>query len=149
MKILLVIISLCFVVPLNGQDHIVDFAEITPKFPGGEKAKINYVQNHIFYPKVAVENKEQGVAYVQFVVFKDGHIGQARIIRSVSPSLDKEAIRVVTSMPNWTPGSQKGKVVNVRCVLPVRFILKNNSLNTHKPKERERRDSSSHLLHNK
>lgn len=149
MKFLIVIFSLCLVVPLYGQDHIVDFAEVSPIFPGGEKAKINYVQNHIVYPKAAVQNKEQGVAYVQFVVFKDGHIGQARLIKSVSPSLDKEAIRIVSSMPNWQPGSLKGKFVNVRCVLPVRFILKNNSLNTHKPTERERRDSSNHLLHNK
>ncbi len=134
---------------LFGQEMIVDFAEVAPQFPGGDRAKINYLQNHIVYPKTAVEQNEQGVAYVQFVVFKDGHIGQARLLRSVSPSLDKEALRIVKSMPNWTPGSQKGKAVNVRCVVPIRFILKNNSLDSNKPRERERRDSSNHLMHNK
>lgn len=149
MRILSFFLLVLFTVPSIGQEHIVDFADVAPRFPGGDKAKVNYVQNHIVYPKAAVEKKEQGVAYVQFVVYKDGHIGDARLIRSVSPSLDKEAIRVVTSMPKWKPGTQKGKVVNVRCVVPVRFILKNNSLDSHKPKERERRDSSNHLLHNK
>ncbi len=135
--------------PLFGQDNVVDFAEKSPRFPGGERAKINYIQNHIVYPKTAVEAKEQGVVYVQFVVFKDGQIGDSELIKSVSPSLDKEALRVVNSMPAWQPGTQKGKTVNVRCVVPVRFILKNNSLDSSKSKERERRDSSNHLLHNK
>ena len=135
--------------PLIGQVHIVDFAEVAPQFPGGDRAKINYIQNHIVYPKAAVEKKEQGVAYVQFVVYKNGEVGEARLIRNVSPSLDKEAMRIVNSMPKWQPGSQKGKIVNVRCVVPVRFILKNNSLDSNRPTERERRDSSNHLLHNK
>lgn len=149
MRFFSLLLFLCAFAPAFCQEHIVDFAEVSPQFPGGERAKINYLQNHIVYPKIAVEQKEQGVVYVQFVVFKDGHIGEARLVRSISTTLDKEALRIVNSMPDWEPGSQKGKIVNVRCVVPIRFILKNNSLDTTKPKERERRDSSNHLLHNK
>jgi protein TonB len=92
-------------------------------FPGGDKALMQYLQKNLKYPAQAQENNIQGRVMVQFVVNKDGSIVEPKIIRPVDPSLDKEAIRVVSSMPKWTPGKQRGKNVRVRFTLPVTFRL--------------------------
>ena len=84
---------------------------------------MNYVSNSIKYPAVAEENGIQGLVTVSFVVEKDGSISGAKVIRSVDPSLDKEALRIIRSMPRWTPGKQDGKPVRVKYTIPVRFKL--------------------------
>lgn len=100
-----------------------DVVEQMPQFPGGQAAMIQFLSENIRYPKEAFVNNVQGRVIVNFFVDKDGSIGGARVIKSVDPQLDAEALRVVSSMPNWTPGMQKGKPVRVSYTVPVSFRL--------------------------
>ena len=97
--------------------------EDMPEFPGGEMALRTYIANSIKYPVIAQENGIQGKVYVTFVVGKDGSVSQASIARGVDPSIDKEALRVVNSLPKWKPGKQRGKPVNVSYTVPINFVL--------------------------
>ena len=108
---------------VSADNTVHDVAEQMPSFPGGTAAMMNYVSNSIKYPAVAEENGIQGLVTVSFVVEKDGSISGAKVIRSVDPSLDKEALRIIRSMPRWTPGKQDGKPVRVKYTIPVRFKL--------------------------
>lgn len=107
----------------SDEGEIFEVVEQNPMFPGGEKALMQYLQKNLKYPASAQENNIQGRVMVQFVVNKDGSIVEPKVLRSVDPALDKEAMRVVTSMPKWTPGKQRGKTVRVRFTLPVTFRL--------------------------
>ena len=98
--------------------------EQMPRFPGGEAALMSYIESHINYPAMAAENNVQGKVVVQFVVKKDGSISEVKVIRSVDKDLDREAVRVVKSMPKFTPGRQNGEAVNVWYTLLVPFKLK-------------------------
>ncbi len=95
--------------------------EQMPRFPGGEAALVKYLESHINYPPEPAKN---GHVIVQFVVKKDGSIGEVKVVRSLDKDLDKEAIRVIKSLPNFTPGRQDGKAVSVWYTLPVTFKLK-------------------------
>lgn len=97
--------------------------EDMPEFPGGEMALRTYIANAIKYPVIAQENGIQGKVYVTFVVGKDGKVSNATIARGVDPSIDKEALRVVNSLPAWKPGKQRGKPVNVSYTVPINFVL--------------------------
>ena len=97
--------------------------EQMPQFPGGEAALMKYLQSHINYPPMAVENGVQGRVVVQFVVDKTGKVGEVKIVRSVDKDLDKEAARVCASLPKFTPGRQNGQAVSVWYTLPVTFKL--------------------------
>ena len=109
----------------NGNDDTVyRSAEQMPRFPGGEAALMKYLESHINYPPEAAKNNVQGHVIVQFVVKKDGSIGEVKVVRSLEKDLDKEAIRVIKSLPNFTPGRQDGKAVSVWYTLPVSFKLK-------------------------
>lgn len=102
----------------------IDFAEVMPQFPGGRSELMKYLSNNIKYPAVAVENNIQGRVIVKFVVAKDGSISNIQVIKGIDPSCDREAIRVVKSMPNWIPGMQNGNKVAVYFNLPILFQLK-------------------------
>jgi protein TonB len=97
--------------------------EDMPEFPGGEMALRTYIANAIKYPVIAQENGIQGKVYVTFVVGKDGKVNNATIARGVDPSIDKEALRVVNTLPTWKPGKQRGKPVNVSYTVPINFVL--------------------------
>ena len=97
--------------------------EDMPEFPGGEMALRTYIANAIKYPVIAQENGIQGKVYVTFVVGKDGKVSNATIARGVDPSIDKEALRVVNTLPAWKPGKQRGKPVNVSYTVPINFVL--------------------------
>ncbi|MDD4609784.1 MAG: energy transducer TonB [Bacteroidaceae bacterium] len=97
--------------------------EDMPKFPGGMGACLKYLGQNIKYPTIAQENGIQGRVVVQFIVNKDGSIVNPVVVRSVDPYLDKEALRVIKSMPKWTPGKQRGKAVRVKYTVPVTFRL--------------------------
>ncbi|MDY4160965.1 MAG: energy transducer TonB [Prevotella sp.] len=109
--------------PKEEENKVFDVVEQMPSFPGGNAAMMNYLSQNIKYPVIAEENGIQGRVVVQFVVGKDGHISDVRVAKSVDPSLDKEAVRVVRSMPRWIPGKQNGQAVTVRYTLPVTFRL--------------------------
>ena len=104
-------------------DEVFMVVEDQPEFPGGTAALLEYLRKNIKYPAICRENNIQGKVIVTFVVNKDGSIVDIEVIKSVNPSLDKEAIRVISQMPKWKPGSQRGKPVRVKYSVPVNFRL--------------------------
>lgn len=104
-------------------NKIYDNAEVMPEYPGGQVALMRYIAQNVKYPKSAQENGTQGKVVVQFVVDTDGSIINAYVLTSVDPDLDTEALRVIKSMPRWTPGKQKGKNVRVKYAVSVKFRL--------------------------
>lgn len=113
----------------GGNKDVADdavFVEVgkMPSFPGGITGLMQYLSANIKYPQNAEKKKAQGKVFVSFVVSKDGSVSNANVIKSVEPSLDEEAVRVVNSMPKWIPGEDKdGNRVNVKYVLPITFRL--------------------------
>ena len=113
-------------------DLVYDVVEEMPEFPGGIPALLTFMKENIKYPAEAQKKGVQGRVIVKFVVDKQGQVTNAKVERPVDPALDAEALRVVNSMPRWTPGKQGGKLVNVGYVLPVHFGL---SADTQKKKQ--------------
>jgi protein TonB len=104
-------------------NKVFDVVEQMPSYPGGTGALMSYLNSNIKYPVVAQENGVQGRVIVGFVVERDGSITDVNILKSIDPSLDREAARVVRSMPRWTPGKQNGQAVRVKYNVPVTFRL--------------------------
>jgi protein TonB len=104
-------------------NKIFEVVEQKPSFPGGDGALMSWLSQNIKYPSIAAEMGVQGRVIVQFVVEKDGSITDVKIAKSVDPSLDKEAARVIKSMPQWIAGRQNGSAVRVRFTVPVTFKL--------------------------
>ena len=109
--------------PKVEETKVFDVVEEMPQFPGGSSALFEYLSKNIKYPVVAEENGVQGRVVVTFVVERDGSITDVKVVKSVDPSLDKEAQRVVKSMPHWIPGKQNGSAVRVKYTVPVTFRL--------------------------
>jgi len=105
------------------EEQVFYIVEEMPEFPGGELALRKFIANAIKYPVIAQENGVEGKVYVSFVVGKDGQVTNARVVRSVDPSLDQEALRVVNSLPVWKPGKQRGQPVRVAFSVPISFVL--------------------------
>jgi protein TonB len=105
------------------ENKVFDVVEQMPSFPGGQAALMKYLNENIKYPVVAQENGVQGRVVVSFVVERDGSITDVNVVRSVDPSLDREAVRVVKGMPHWIPGKQNGSAVRVKYNVPVSFRL--------------------------
>ena len=101
--------------------------ETMPQFPGGQGVLMKYLAANIKYPASAVKAKKQGRVIVTFIVQKDGSITHAKIAKSIDPELDAEALRFVKGMPKWTPGTQNGKPVSVRYMVPVKFSLQKDA----------------------
>ena len=109
--------------PKHEENKIFTVVEQMPMYPGGDAALMQYLSSNIHYPAVAAENGVQGRVVVGFVVERDGSITDVNVMRSVDPSLDREAVRVVKNMPRWTPGKQNGSAVRVKYQVPVTFRL--------------------------
>ena len=112
--------------PVEEEEEEVVFkvVEQNPEFPGGVQALMKYLGENVKYPVIAQENGIQGKVVCQFTVNKDGSVVDVEVVRSAGDaSLDKEAVRVIKSMPKWHPGKQRGKAVRVRYTLPVNFRL--------------------------
>jgi protein TonB len=109
--------------PKEEETKIFEVVEQMPSFPGGDAALMAFLSKNIKYPVVAEENGIQGRVIATFVVERDGSISDVKVIKSVDPSLDKEAIRVLKSMPKWIPGKQNGSAVRVKYTVPVTFRL--------------------------
>ena len=109
--------------PKEEENKVFDVVEQMPSFPGGNSALMQYLSKNIKYPTISQEQGTQGRVTCQFVVNKDGSIVDVKVIRGVDPYLDKEAIRVISSMPKWKPGMQRGKPVRVKYTVPVMFRL--------------------------
>ncbi len=104
-------------------EEVFDMVEQMPSFPGGDQALLKYLSDNIRYPAIDQENGVQGVVICQFVVSRDGSVRDVTVVRTLSPTCDREAVRVLTSMPKWIPGKQNGKAVNVKYTVPVRYRL--------------------------
>ena len=109
--------------PKEEETKVFDVVEQMPSFPGGDAELMKFLHDHMKYPAVAEENGIQGRVICTFVVERDGSITDVKVIKSVDPSLDKEAVRVLKSMPKWIPGKQNGSAVRVKYTVPVTFKL--------------------------
>ncbi len=92
-----------------------------PEFPGGQVALVKFLSKNIKYPSKYKKDKVNGRVFVSFVVDKTGKVGQAKVVKSLNEECDKEALRVISMMPNWIPGEKEGNKVNVQFGLPVNF----------------------------
>ncbi|MFP4470560.1 MAG: energy transducer TonB [Bacteroidales bacterium] len=116
-------------VPVVEEEEEVDEPEIftvvenMPSFPGGDVARIKFLQENIRYPQMARESGIQGTVYVTFVVEPDGTVSDIRVIRGIGGGCDEEAVRVIKEMPKWNPGMQRGKPVRVQFNMPIKFTL--------------------------
>jgi Gram-negative bacterial TonB protein C-terminal len=132
----------------NTSGEVFTVVETVPTFPGGDIAMAEFISNNIVYPKIAIENGVQGVAYISFVVTSEGKITtvgvlketydlsvinnnaalsadeKSSLVTTCTRYLNSAAIDVVNAMPDWTPGEQDGKAVNVQFNLPIKFALK-------------------------
>jgi TonB family protein len=109
------------------KDGVYQVIEKMPQFPGGEKALLEFISHNLKYPVDAQEKGIQGRIIVRFVVTKTGKVENVEIVRGLHPSLDKEGVRVVSSLPDWIPGEQKGEKVSVYYVLPITYRLEGNT----------------------
>ena len=107
------------------EDKIFIAVEVSPEFPGGVKGLYNYISKNVNYPVVAQENGIQGIVYVKFVVSETGSVANAEILRGVDTALDKEALRVINSLPKFKPGKQQGRPVKVYYNARINFQLQN------------------------
>jgi periplasmic protein TonB len=103
-------------------DDIIVLTE-RPEFPGGDNELMKYLSEHVTYPVLAVENRIQGTVYIRFVVTKTGDVGETTVYKASDPLLNEEALRVVKSLPKWTPGKMNGFPVNVWFLVPIKFRL--------------------------
>jgi protein TonB len=110
--------------PESAEPDFFTIVEDMPTFPGGDAALLKYIGENVQYPSIAKENGITGVVYVSYVVGKSGEIKDVKVVRGVDPFLDKEAMRVVTTIKGYTPGKQRGKPVPVQFTIPIRFVLK-------------------------
>ncbi|NCA85318.1 MAG: energy transducer TonB [Clostridia bacterium] len=103
--------------------EIFQVVETMPSFPGGDAARMKFLQENITYPQMARESGIQGIVYATFVVEPNGSVSDVRIMRGIGGGCDEEAIRVIKSMPKWNPGMQRGKPVRVQFTMPIKFTL--------------------------
>ena len=116
--------SFCMLIQAQTEDSkVFDVVEQMPAFPGGQSALFQWLSSNIKYPAEAEKNGVQGRVIVTFVVERDGSITETKVVRSVDPQLDVEAVRVIKSMPHWNPGKQNGSAVRVKYTLPLSFRL--------------------------
>jgi TonB family protein len=107
----------------DGEDDVYISVDNMPEFPGGDLGLRKFIAKAIKYPNIAMEKSIQGRVFVKYTVNKDGSVSDAKIARGVDPSLDKEALRVIMSLPKWKPGMQNGKAVRVSLMFPITFQL--------------------------
>ncbi len=103
--------------------EIFTVVESMPGYPGGDAARMKFLQDNIKYPQMARESGIQGTVYVTFVVETDGAVTDVRVLRGIGGGCDEEAIRVINKMPKWNPGKQRGKPVRVQFNMPIKFTL--------------------------
>ena len=104
--------------------NVYDCVEQMPSFPGGTQKLKEFIEENLRYPKELEESCVQGRVIVRFIVERNGKLSNVKVVKSVHPALDKEAIRIVKLMPRWIPGRQNGITVRVKCYIPIIFRLK-------------------------
>ena len=111
------------VAPQPVEEKVIDVVEQFPSFPGGQGELMRYISSHLKYPPIAEENGIQGRVIVKFVVCANGSIKDVKVAKGVEPSLDAEAVRLISTMPHWIPGKQNGVAVSTYYTVPVIFKL--------------------------
>jgi len=111
------------VIENDEEDVVFMVVEKMPQYPGGDEELFKYLATNIKYPSDAKEQNIEGRVICQFVINRDGSVSDVVVVRSIAPSLDAEAVRVISAMPNWTPGEQRGQTVRVKYTLPINFKL--------------------------
>ena len=104
--------------------NVYDCVEQMPSFPGGTQKLKEFIEENLHYPKELEESCVQGRVIVRFIVERNGKLSNVKVVKSVHPVLDKEALRIVKLMPRWIPGRQNGITVRVKCYIPIIFRLK-------------------------
>ena len=102
-------------------EYAFEQLEVKPEFPNGNEGLAKYLSDNIKYPKKALKNSITGKVFVQFVIDKTGKVTNVVAVRGVEKSLDKEAVRVIKSMPKWKPGMKDGQPVKVKYTIPINF----------------------------
>ncbi|HEV7379570.1 MAG TPA: energy transducer TonB [Dyadobacter sp.] len=105
----------------RSEERVFTVVEKQPEFPGGENARKEFIAENLLTPKSTPEHKINGRVFISFIVNTDGSRQDVTILKSLSPEFDKEALRIINLMPTWTPGSQSGKLVRVKHLLPIEF----------------------------
>ncbi|MBI4647267.1 MAG: energy transducer TonB [Bacteroidia bacterium] len=108
---------------ISDKDKIYIVTEEPPTFPGGDEALIKYVQEHLEIPEIVQILRISGIMYVQFVIYENGEVRDVEVVRSLDATLDKEAVRVIESLPPWTPGKQGGRPVKVKQTIPINILF--------------------------
>lgn len=130
--LIMVLAALLCHTPMSAQKTVIakknqkvfEVVEQMPEYPGGQVALFEFMMNNVKYPKDAEKKKVEGKVYMSFIVEPDGSISEVKPLKNVYPSLDAEGVRVISAMPKWKPGRQKGQLVRVHYVLPITFRLK-------------------------
>ena len=107
--------------PIDPEINIFINTEVMPEFPGGEGKLLQFIAENIHLPKCVIAAQVKGRSIIEFVVEKDGTVSDFKVVRSLHKDCDEEAIRVLKTMPKWKPGTERGKPVRVKCVVPVQF----------------------------
>ena len=110
-------------IPQSQEENVFTVVEVMPVYPGGEEARIKFIQENIKYPKEALKNNISGTVFITFIIEKDGKITNVKALRGIGGGCDEEAIRVISMMPNWKPGTQRGQAVRVQFNMPIKFNL--------------------------
>ena len=105
------------------KDTVYTIVDVEPQFKGGEKKMAKFIQDKVVYPQKALDEKAQGVVYIQFIVEKDGAVSNIKIVKGANIALNEEAERIISEMPNWTPGLKNNEAVRTYFVLPINFKL--------------------------
>jgi TonB family protein len=127
-------------------EEVFVVVEEMPEFPGGDKAMRQFLAMNVRYPTSALESNIQGKVYVTFIVTKTGTVTNAKVVRSVDPSLDNEAIRVIEAMPKWKPGRQRGENVDVSFTVPITFMLQSNKASKEEVNTKEKQADNTFVL---
>lgn len=122
---------------ISDSGEVFVFVEDQPEFPGGDEARIKYLQENIIYPELAKESNIQGTVYVTFIVEKDGQITNVKVLRGIGGGCDIESVRVIKNMPLWKPGAQRGKAVRCMFNMPLRYVLAGSSGSSLSKKEKK------------
>lgn len=123
--VLPIIIKPVIVPVIDDPVEIIDYVKVEkkPVFPGGDAALLKFIADHTKYPSIPLENNVKGKVYIQFVIGVDGKVGSVTVAKSVDYYLDKEAVRVISMLPDWSAGSQRGKNVPVSFIIPINFNI--------------------------
>lgn len=124
---LLLVTIISFVSFSQNDNSVLLIAETMPEYPGGQVALRTYIAQNVEYPQVAIDNDIEGTVYIRFIVSKTGEVKKPTVMRGAAPSLDSAAVAVCRTIPDFTPGMQAGKTVNVWYTVPIVFQLNNNN----------------------